>query len=60
MLMTTDENDFDADAETSDLLATPGILEEIRQAEADVDAALGIDADQLRREVAARLSAELG
>jgi len=41
-----------------DLLATPGALEQIRQAEADINAGKGINADQLRREFVARLARE--
>nr|WP_198946201.1 type II toxin-antitoxin system Phd/YefM family antitoxin [Pseudofrankia asymbiotica] len=51
-------SDLEALEETLDLLSTPGALEQIRQAEADIDAGKGIDADQLRREFAARLERE--
>jgi prevent-host-death family protein len=50
--------DLEALEDTLDLLSTPGALEQIRQAEADLDAGQGIDADQLRREFAARLERE--
>lgn len=44
--------------ETLDLLSTPGALEQIRQAETDIDASNAIDADELRRELAARAERE--
>jgi prevent-host-death family protein len=47
-------SDLEALEETLDLLSTPGALEEIRQAEADIAAGEGIDADELRRQFAAR------
>lgn len=50
--------DLEALEETLDLLATPGAIEEIRQAEADIAAGRGIDADELRRQVAARMERE--
>ncbi len=50
--------DLEALEETLDLLATPGAIEEIRQAEADLAAGQGIDADELRRQVAARVERE--
>ena len=43
-----------------DLYETPGVLEQIRQAEANIEAGLGIDADQLRREFKSRLDREMG
>jgi prevent-host-death family protein len=50
--------DLEALEETLDLLATPGALEQIRQAEADLAAGQGIDADGLRSHVAARVERE--
>jgi hypothetical protein len=47
-----------SDDDTWDLLSTPGALEQIRHAEADISSGHGIDADQLRREFAARLERE--
>ena len=47
-------SDLETLEETLDLLSTPGALEEIRQAEADIAAGMGIDADELRRQFAAR------
>jgi prevent-host-death family protein len=47
-------SDLEALEETLDLLSTPGALEEIRQAEADIAGGQGIDADELRRQFAAR------
>jgi hypothetical protein len=44
--------------ETLDLLATPGALEEIRQAEVDLAAGRGVDADELRRQLVARAKRE--
>lgn len=51
-------SDLEALEETLDLLSTPGALEQIRQAEADIDAGKGIDADELRRQLAARAERE--
>jgi Antitoxin Phd_YefM, type II toxin-antitoxin system len=39
---------------TLDLLSTSGALEQIRQAEADIAAGKAVDADELRRQLAAR------
>jgi antitoxin YefM len=47
-------SDLEALEETLDLLTTPGALEQIRQAEADIAAGRGIDAEQLHRDLAAR------
>ena len=47
-------SDLEALEETLDLLSTPGAVEQIRQAEADIAAGQGIDADELRRQMAAR------
>lgn len=47
-------SDLEALEETLDLLSTPGAVEQIRQAEADIAAGQAIDADDLRRRMAAR------
>jgi antitoxin YefM len=47
-------SDLEALEETLDLLSTPGAVEQIGQAEADIAAGHGIDADELRRQMAAR------
>jgi antitoxin YefM len=46
-------SDLEAIEETLDLLSTPGALEQIRQAEADIAAGEAVDADELRRQLAA-------
>ncbi|HET8658865.1 MAG TPA: type II toxin-antitoxin system Phd/YefM family antitoxin [Micromonosporaceae bacterium] len=51
-------SDLEALEETLDLLSTPGALEQIRQAEADIDAGQAIDAAELRHQLAARLQRE--
>ena len=51
-------SDLEALEETLDLLSTPGALEQIRQAEADIAAGEAIDADELRRLLAARAEHE--
>jgi antitoxin YefM len=51
-------SDLEALEETLDLLSTPGAVEQIRQAEADIAAGQAIDADELRRLVAARADRE--
>lgn len=51
-------SDLEALEETLDLLATPGAIEQIRQAEADLAAGQGMDADELRRQLAARAERE--
>lgn len=51
-------SDLQALEETLDLLSTPGALEQIRQAEADIAAGEAIDAAELRRELAARVKRE--
>lgn len=51
-------SDLEALEETLDLLSTPGALEQIRQAEADIDAGEAIDADELRQQLAARAERE--
>jgi antitoxin YefM len=48
-------SDLEALEETLDLLSTPGAVDQIRQAEADIAAGNAIDADELRRQVAARV-----
>lgn len=40
-------SDLEALEETLDLLSTPGALDQIRQAESDIDAGAGIGADEL-------------
>jgi prevent-host-death family protein len=50
--------DLEALEETLDLLSTPGAVEQIRQAEADIAAGEAIDADELRREFATRVEQE--
>lgn len=51
-------SDLQALEETLDLLSTPGALEQIRQAEADIAAGEAIDATELRRQLAARAQRE--
>jgi prevent-host-death family protein len=51
-------SDLQALEETLDLLSTPGAIEQIRQAESDLAAGDGIDADELRRLLAARVERE--
>ncbi len=51
-------SDLEALEETLDLLSTPGALDEIRQAEADISAGAAIDADELRRVLAERAARE--
>jgi prevent-host-death family protein len=51
-------SDLEALEETLDLLSTPGAVDQIRQAEADIADGRGIGADELRREFAARLERE--
>jgi antitoxin YefM len=53
-------SDLEALEETLDLLSTPGAVEQIRQAEADIAAGHAIDADELRRQMAARARADAG
>lgn len=50
--------DLEALEETLDLLSTPGAIEQIRQAESDLAAGEGVDADGLRRQLAARTDRE--
>jgi antitoxin YefM len=50
--------DLEALEETLDLLSSPGAVEQIRQAEADLAAGQGVDADELRRQLAARVEQE--
>jgi antitoxin YefM len=47
-------SDLEALEETLDLLSTPGAMDQIRQAEADIAAGRAIDADELRRQMVAR------
>jgi len=51
-------SDLEALEETLDLLSTPHALEQIRQAEADISAGTAVDADELRRQLAARAEGE--
>lgn len=51
-------SDLEALEETLDLLSTPGAVEQIREAEADIAAGDIIDADELRRQMAARAERE--
>jgi antitoxin YefM len=46
VLMSPD--DLESLEETLDLLSTPGAIEEIRKAQAEIDSGLGIEADELR------------
>src|SRR6202041_1152280 len=51
-------SDLEALEETIDLLSTPGALEEIRAAEAEIARGEAIDAEELRRLMAERVRAE--
>jgi antitoxin YefM len=51
-------SDLAALEETLDLLSTPGALEEIRAAEAEIARGEAIDAEELRRLMAERVRAE--
>lgn len=51
-------SDLEALEETLDLLSTPGALEEIRAAEAEIARGEAIDAEELRRLMAQRVRAE--
>lgn len=51
-------SDLHAMEETLDLLSTPGALEQIRQAEADIAAGDAIDSAELHRQLAARAKRE--
>jgi antitoxin YefM len=51
-------SDLEALEETLDLLSTPGALEEIRAAEAEIVRGEAIDAEELRRLMADRVRAE--
>jgi antitoxin YefM len=51
-------SDLEALEETLDLLSTPGALEEIRTAEAEIARGEAIDAEELRRLMAERVRAE--
>jgi prevent-host-death family protein len=51
-------SDLEALEETLDLLSTPGAVEQIRQAEADIAAGAAVDADELRRQLASRQARE--
>lgn len=51
-------SDLETIEETMDLLATPGAVEQIREAEAEIAAGDAVDADQLRELLAARVERE--
>ena len=51
-------SDLEALEETLDLLSTPGALEQIRAAEAEIARGEAIDAEELRRLMAERVRAE--
>ena len=51
-------SDLEALEETLDLLSTPGAVEQIREAEAEIAAGHGIDADELRRQMSERIDRE--
>jgi antitoxin YefM len=51
-------SDLEALEETLDLLSTPGALEDIRAAEAEIARGEAIDAEELRRLMADRVRAE--
>jgi prevent-host-death family protein len=51
-------SDLEVLEETLDLLSTPGALEEIRAAEADIARGEAVDAEELRRLMAERVRAE--
>ena len=53
-------SDLEALEDTLDLLSTPGALDEIRTAEAEIGRGEAIGADELRREMAQRMRAEQG
>jgi PHD/YefM family antitoxin component YafN of YafNO toxin-antitoxin module len=53
-------SDLEALEETLDLLSTPGALDEIRTAEAEIARGEAIGADELRRLMAQRIHAEQG
>lgn len=51
-------SDLEALEETLDLLSTPGAVQQIHEAEADIEAGNVFDADELRRLMAARAARE--
>ncbi len=53
-------SDLEALEETLDLLSTPGALDEIRAAEAEIARGEAIDADELRRQMERRMRTEQG
>lgn len=53
-------SDLEALEDTLDLLSTPGALDEIRAAEAEIARGEAIGADELRRQMAQRMRAEQG
>jgi antitoxin YefM len=53
-------SDLEALEETLDLLSTPGALDDIRAAEAEIARGEGIDADELQRQMDQRMRAEQG
>lgn len=54
----TTVSDPEALDDTLDLLATPGALDQIRQAETDIAAGAAVDANELRRQLSARTERE--
>ena len=53
-------SDLEALEDTLDLLSTPGAMDEIRAAEAEIVRGEAIGADELRRQMALRVRAEQG
>ena len=53
-------SDLEALEETLDLLSTPGALDDIRAAEAEIAGGEAIDADELQRQMDQRMRAEQG
>ncbi|MGI9005633.1 MAG: type II toxin-antitoxin system Phd/YefM family antitoxin [Streptosporangiaceae bacterium] len=51
-------SDLEALEDTLDLLSTPGAVDEIRQAEADIAAGHAVGADELSRQLTARAERE--
>ena len=53
-------SDLEALEETLDLLSTPGALDDIRAAEAEIARGEAVDADELQRQMDQRMRAEQG
>jgi len=53
-------SDLEALEDTLDLLSTPGAMDQIRAAEAEIARGEAIGADELRRQMAVRVRAEQG